>query len=114
MITLVEFEEILNHIKKNEEDNRNLTDILVSSDCTGFTMFGSDLVHDIVILLSKIFNDEHDFISWWLWDSPNHFVWWEGKKYDLTEVKDLYYWLKGEYDLVKSEVEDEPDQEVYK
>lgn len=105
MLTLKEFENIMNHIKKNGEDNEKLTDILVSKDCTGFTSFGNELVYDLVFLLSKIFNDEHDNIGWWLWEDSKN-VWWNGRKYDLTEVKDLYYWLRKEYDKIKSEVEE--------
>lgn len=106
MLTLEEFEKILLDIKKNEKDNKKLTDILVSDECTGFTSFGDKLVHDIIKLLSKIFGDEYDNISWWLWETDDHFVWWKDKKYDLTEVKDLYYWLRKEYDKVKSEVDE--------
>ena len=103
MITISEFEEILLHIKQNRKDNDKLTKILVSDDCTGFTSFGDKLVHDLIKLLSLIFGDKYDNISWWLWEETEKFVWYKNRKYDLTQAEDLYYWLKGDLDLVKSD-----------
>jgi hypothetical protein len=102
MIGYKQFERIIKNIQKNSEDNKKLTKILECKDACGWVDFGSDLVNDLVFLLEKIFDDKYDEISWWLWDSKkDKYIWWEGYKYDLTKIKDLYYWLKKDYKKVK-------------
>ena len=57
--------------------------------------------------MQRIFKDDNGDIEWWLYDSEaGKFVWWHDYKYDLTEIKDLYYWLKKDYDKVKKEKEE--------
>ena len=108
MLTLEEFEEILEHINKNDKDNETLTKILVSDDCTGFTSFGDELVRDVIKLLAKVIKNPYTEkeLDWWLYEDVEKIVEYKDKKYNLTEVKDLYYWLKEEYNNVKVLAED--------
>ena len=105
LITVDELKSILRHIKENMADNEMLTKILVSDDCTGFTSFGDKLAYDLVLLLSKIFNDQGEWFSWWLWEDGNKFVWFGGLKYDLNDIDDFCHFVRKEYNLIKSEVD---------
>lgn len=104
MLTFEQFEKILKDIQKNQEENKKLTEILVCKDSGGWISTCEYLVDDLLSLLKTIFNDENDDISWWLWDG-NKNIYWKDYKYDLTEIKDLYYWLSKDYEKVKKEKE---------
>lgn len=107
MITLEIFEKIIKDIQKHDENNEILTDILIGDENYGWVSHGNIIVNDLIKLMQRIFKDDNDDINWWLYDSEaGKFIWWHGYKYDLTEIKDLYYWLKKDYDKVKKEKEE--------
>ena len=107
MITLEIFEKIIKDIQKHDKENEILSDILIGNENYGWVSHGNIIVNDLIKLMQRIFKDDNDDINWWLYDSEaGKFVWWHDYKYDLTEIKDLYYWLKKDYDKVKKEKEE--------
>lgn len=106
------FTKILSNIQKHEEDNRKLTELVVSKDCTGFCSFGEELLENVVSLLSRAMNDEHGYICWWLWDRHDGYVWDKKYRYNLSDPKDLYYYLKGDFDKVTKSVRNENELRV--
>lgn len=107
MITLEIFEKIIKDIQKHDKNNEILSDILIGDENYGRVSHGNIIVNDLIKLMQRIFKDDNDDINWWLYDSKaGKFVWWHDYKYDLTEIKDFYYWLKRDYDKVKKEKEE--------
>ena len=107
MITLEIFEKIIKDIQKHDKNNKILSDILIGNKNYGWVSYGNVLENDLIKLLERIFQNDNGDIEWWLYDSEaSKFVWWQDYKYDLTEIKDLYYWLKKDYDKVKKEKEE--------
>lgn len=94
MISKKTFLKIINLIIK-EEDEQNAFDYALKeyapSDFTGFAKMG--LLDDLVDILKDLMEDEHDYIGWWLWDSPER-----GKKPEYCKI-----WLGDS---------DDPDTEV--
>lgn len=107
MITLEIFEKIIKDVQKHDKDNKILSEILVEKESYGWVSHGNIIINDLIKLLERIFENDYGDIEWWLYDSKaDKLVWWHGYKYDLTEIKDLYYWLKKDYDKVKKEKEE--------
>ena len=72
MLTKKQFLTIMNIILKEEESQNKFDEALkeyAPSDFTGFAKMG--LLDDLVGFLKNVMNDEGDYISWWLWDSPD-------------------------------------------
>ena len=40
-------------------------------------------------------------ISWWLYENVDKIITWNNIKYDLTNIEDLYFWLKKDYNKIK-------------
>ena len=107
MITLEIFEKIIKDIQKHIKNNEILSNILIGDESYGWVSHGNIIIDDLIKLLERIFKDDNEDIEWWLFDSnSDKFVWLHDYKYDLTEIKDLYYWLKKDYDKVKKEKEE--------
>lgn len=102
MITLEEFKEVFKILKDFESDNDKLTKILLK-DTYGFVDFGFPIADLVLRLLNKVFElDDPDLFSWWLYEKVDKIITFpNGIKYDITNVKDLYYYAKGEFDKVK-------------
>lgn len=101
-MTLEEFKEVFKIIKEFESDNDKLTKILLK-DTYGFVDFGFPIVDLALRLLNKVFNtDDQDLFSWWLYENVEKIISMpNGVKYDITEISDLYYYAKEEFDKVK-------------
>lgn len=107
MITLEIFEKIIKDIQKHDKNNKILSNILIGDESYGWVSYGNVLENDLIKLLERIFQNDDGDIEWWLFDSnADKFIWKHDYKYDLTEIKDLYYWLKKDYDKVKKEKEE--------
>lgn len=107
MITLEKFEEIIKDIQKHIKNNEILSNILIGDESYGWVSHGNIIIDDLIKLLERIFKNDNEDIEWWLFDSnADKFVYLHDYKYDLTEIKDLYYWLKKDYDKVKKEKEE--------
>lgn len=103
MITLEEFKHIIKVIQEHEKDSDTLTEIMLKHS-TGIIDYGFDIVAHLVKLLEKVIDDKDEWISWWLWDDVKKIVYDNDSKepvYDLTDVKDLYYYCKKQYNKVK-------------
>jgi len=102
MITLEEFEEVFKIVKQFEEDQDKLTEILLK-DTNGFVNFGFPIADLVLRLLNKVFNiDDPDLFSWWLYEDVDKIITFSDKtKYDVTNIKDLYFYAKGECNKVK-------------
>ena len=107
MITLEIFEKIIKDIQKHIKNNEILSNILIEDESYGWVNHGNIIIDDLIKLLERIFKNDNEDIEWWLFDSnADKFIWKHDYKYDLTEIKDLYYWLKKDYDKVKKEKEE--------
>ena len=107
MITLEIFEKIIKDIQKHIKNNEILSNILIGDESYGWVNHGNIIIDDLIKLLERIFKNDNEDIEWWLFDNnADKFIWKHDYKYDLTEIKDLYYWLKKDYDKVKKEEEE--------
>ena len=101
MITLERFEEIIKTIKQFDEDISKVSEIFIKG-CTGFIDFHFAITDIIEELLNDIFdNEDKDLISWWLYENVDKIITWNNIKYDLTNIEDLYFWLKKDYNKIK-------------
>ena len=101
MITLEKFKEIIETVKKFDEDNEQLTKILLK-ETYGFVDYYFPMEKAINELMLDVFDcDDPDIFSWWLWEKVEKTIEWKNVKYDLTNIEDLYYWLTKQYDKVK-------------
>lgn len=101
MITLEEFKHTIEIIQEHEKDSDTLTKIMLKKSI-GIVDYGFDIVAHLVKLLEKVMDDKDEWISWWLWEDVKKIVY-DGEKpiYDLTNVEDLYYYCKKQYNKVK-------------
>lgn len=102
MITLKEFKEVFKIVKDFEGDQDKLTKILLK-DTYGFVDFGFPISSLVFKLLNNIFACEDvDLFEWWLYENVEKIITFpDGTKYDVTDIKDLYYYARGEYGKVK-------------
>ena len=126
MISIRNFKKIFNDIQEHEEKNDVLTKIIVSKDSTGWIDYGTDLVDDIILVLSELLgiDKEDDLLFWWLYDAPQYekFCYEDIKgddlhhiMYDLNDLEDLYYYATKQFDTVKQKIVDKKkDEEVFK
>ena len=112
MITLEEFEEVFKIVKEFEDDQDKLTQILLK-DINGFVDFGFPIADLVLRLLNKVFGlDDPDLFSWWLYEDVKKVIYMpDGIEYDLTDIKDLYFYVKGEYDKVKKNLKNSSSQQ---
>lgn len=112
MISLETFRKIVETIKKQEELDDKLTQLLVDPDCCGWISTGSELIDTIIDLLQDIFGDEYETIEWWWYEiNDNHKFIYEdmsdGKyqiEFDLNDIDSLYYYLIKDYKNVPQRV----------
>lgn len=112
MISLETFRKIVQTIKKQEEIDDKLTQLLVDPNCYGWVSTGSDLIYAMMDLLQDIFGDEYETIEWWWYEtSDNHKFIYEdtpdGKnqiRYNLNDVDNLYYYLIKDYKNIPQEI----------
>lgn len=122
MITLETFKKCVKAIQHQDEIDRQLTDLLIGSECSGWVTTGEELINSMRALLKDSINDQYDYIDWWLYDvgEGNRKVW-ERKKnefcgevqltYDLEDLDSLYYYILGEYYNVPTTVAPFKEQE---
>ena len=111
MISLNLFVKIIQDIQRQEEKDDKLTKLLVCPDCTGWINSAEDLISDLVELLQFELGDKYECVSWWLYDisDNNKFVYEDiddtrEVKYDLNDLKDLYYYIIKDFKNVKQSV----------
>lgn len=126
MISIRKFKKIFNDIQEHEEKNDVLTKIIVNKESSGWVDYGTDLIDDIILVLSELLeiDKDDDLLFWWLYDAPqNKKFCYEDIKgddlhhimYDLNDLEDLYYYATKQFDTVKQTVvEKDPDEQVYK
>ena len=111
IITLDIFKKVISNIKKMEEDNDKLTELLVCKESTGWCSFGDTIIDCMIELLTKTLKDETEMLNWWLYDihDGGKFIYekindTEEIIYDLNEVEDLYNYMVGDLHKVKQEL----------
>ena len=121
IITLDLFKKVINNIRKMEEDNDKLSDILVCKESTGWCSFGDTIIDCMIELLTKTFKDETEMLNWWLYDihDGGKFIYekindTEEIVYDLNEVEDLYNYMVGDLYKVKQELKPIDKTKIYK
>ena len=114
MITLKEFKNIFKNIELLESKNKQLTEIIVCKESSGWVDHGLDLVDDIFMLLHHSFNIpvEYNLFGWWKYDARDgrKYIFEESKKikYNLNSLDNLYLYARGERDkVVEPYTEDE-------
>lgn len=121
MITFEEFNERLDEIKQIEKDDLDLDAALkrvAPSDFTGFAR--PNYLEEKLGYLIDDMGDKYDYISWWLWETPNEgkaddsscTVWSkdDNKKWVLKTRKDLYDFLVEHYE---GDTEDDVAEYIY-
>lgn len=121
IITLDIFKKIILNIKKMEEDNDKLTELLVCKESTGWCSFGDTIIDCMIELLTKTLKDETDMLNWWLYDisDGNKFIYEkindkEEIVYNLNEIEDLYSYMVGDLHKVKQELKPIDKTKIYK
>lgn len=111
MISLDLFKSIISHIKQQEEKDEKLTKLLIDPEFTGWISTANDLIDDLVKLLEYELGDKYECISWWLYDisDGNKFVYEDFEddkqiRFNLNDLKDLYYYITGDLEAVKQDV----------
>ena len=116
MITLETFKKCVKAIQHQDEIDKQLTDLLIGSECSGWVTTGEELINSMRALLKDSMNDQYDYIDWWLYDvDEGERKVWENKKdpsseqslrfeYNLEDLDSLYYYILGEYSNVSATV----------
>lgn len=96
MLTLVEFKEVIDNIKKQEEIDEKFSTAL-ETVCDSWCIYGTKnkKYESLWTLFKQAMNDKYDLISWWLYEEVEHFIYVHKDKiyYDLTTVESLYDYL---------------------
>lgn len=103
MILFEDFKKIIQIIQQFEKDTDALSKILLK-DNYGFIDYSFPLVDVTINLLNDVFKiEDRDLLSWWLYEKVAKIIYYDGEKvkYDLTDIKDLYYYILKQYDNVK-------------
>ena len=123
MITLETFKKCVKAIQHQDEIDKQLTDLLIGSECSGWVTTGEELINSMRALLKDSMNDQYDYIDWWLYDvDEGERKVWENKKdlsseqslrfeYNLEDLDSLYYYILGEYHNVPTTVAPFKEQE---
>ena len=111
MISLELFENIISHIKQQEEKDEKLTKLLIDQDFNGWISTANDLIDDLIKLLEYELGDKYETISWWLYDigDGDKYVYEDFKedkqvRFDLNSLEDLYYYITEDFEKVKQDV----------
>lgn len=102
MILFKDFKKIIETIQRFEKDNDDLSRILLK-DNYGLIDYSFPLVDVTLKLLNDVLKvEDRELISWWLYEKVEKIIYEKGKPlYDLTNIKDLYYYVLKQYDNVK-------------
>ena len=123
MITLETFKKCVKAIQHQDEIDKQLTDLLIGSECSGWVTTGEELINAMRALLKDSMNDQYNYIDWWLYDvDEGERKVWENKKdpsseqslrfeYNLEDLDSLYYYILGEYHNVPTTVAPFKEQE---
>lgn len=123
MITLETFKKCVKAIQHQDEIDKQLTDLLIGSECSGWVTTGEELINAMRALLKDSMNDQYNYIDWWLYDvDEGERKVWEHKRdvatggdlqfeYDLEDLDSLYYYILGEYSNVPATVAPFKEQE---
>lgn len=123
MITLKTFKKCVKAIQHQDEIDKQLTDLLIGSECSGWVTTGEELINAMRALLKDSMNDQYNYIDWWLYDvGEGERKVWENKKdpsngqslrfeYNLEDLDSLYYYILGEYSNVPATVAPFRDKE---
>ena len=68
MITLETFKKCVKAIQHQDEIDKQLTDLLMGSECSGWVTTGEELINSMRALLKDSMDDQYDYIDWWLYD----------------------------------------------
>jgi hypothetical protein len=95
------FISIMNSIDNHRKDNETLTKTLIKQS-VGIIDYSHEIISNLTYMLSRALNDEDNLIEWWLYESISpKIIKEDNTKYDVSDVKDLYYYLNKEYNKVK-------------
>ena len=123
MITLETFKKCVKATQHQDEIDKQLTDLLIGSECSGWVTTGEELINAMRALLKDSMNDQYNYIDWWLYDvDEGERKVWENKKdpsseqslrfeYNLEDLDSLYYYILGEYYNVPTTVVPFKEQE---
>lgn len=102
MILFEDFKKIIETIQQFEKDTDGLSKILLK-DNNGFVDYSFPLVDITLNLLNDVMKvEDRDLIGWWLYEKVEKIIYYNSEvKYDLTDIKDLYYYILKQYDNVK-------------
>ena len=103
MILFEDFKKIIETIQQFEKDNDDLSRILLKNN-SGFVDYSFPLIDITLNLLNDVLKvEDRDLIGWWLYEKVEKIIYYNDKKikYDLTDIKDLYYYVLRQYDNVK-------------
>ena len=95
MITKSTFVNVVNNIRKQEKRVDKFSKAL-SQICDGHPVFDTNNLYlkSLLDVLKETFNDQDDYITWWLWEDVEKKVWPEdGTEIDLSTPEQLYDFL---------------------
>ena len=95
MITKAMFVEAIHNIQNQEQRVERFSKAL-SQICDGHPLFDVNNLYlkSLLDVLKAIFNDQDDYISWWLWEDVEKKVWLEDDtEIDLSTPEQLYDFL---------------------
>ena len=95
MITKSMFVDVINNIRKQEKRVDKFSKAL-NQICDGHPLFDVNNLYlkSLLDVLKATFNDQDDYISWWLWEDVEKKVWLEDNtEVDLSTPEQLYDFL---------------------
>ena len=95
MINKELFVQVINNIRKQEKRADKFSKAL-SQICDGHPVFDVNNLYlkSLLDVLKVNFNDQDDYISWWLWEDVEKKVWLEdGTEIDVGTPEQLYDFL---------------------
>lgn len=104
LISKEEFCNILNNIQQQKAKEEMLSNAIEEFTDSWFILKETSYEHDLLLLLKKIFNDEDDYISWWLFEDVDKVVWINDddnnikKEINLDTPEQLYDFLVSNYE----------------
>lgn len=95
MITKELFINVINNIRKQEKRVDKFSKAL-STICDGHPVFDTNNLYlkSLLDVLKATFDDQDDYITWWLWEDVEKKVWLEDQtEIDLSTPEQLYDFL---------------------
>lgn len=93
------FKETINTIQKHEQWQDEVSDFLQKKFCTEnlgiFCTAGEDLVNMLLKVLKEEFNDNNDWITWWIYEDVEKIVTYSDGRpaRNLEDIKDFFEFL---------------------